>query len=46
MGHLTKIANDLYQNMEKGKNHEKITGLYNGMFNFNVLALHFIVFVY
>lgn len=29
MGHLTKIANDVYQGMEKGKNHEKISSLYN-----------------
>ncbi|XP_028397033.1 serine/threonine-protein phosphatase 6 regulatory subunit 3-like [Dendronephthya gigantea] len=29
MGHLTKIANDLYRNMDKGKNHEKLTNLYN-----------------
>ena len=30
MGHLTKIANDLYRNMDKGKNHERLTNLYNG----------------
>ncbi|CAB3985774.1 Hypothetical predicted protein [Paramuricea clavata] len=29
MGHLTKIANDLYKNMDKGKNQEKLTALYN-----------------
>ena len=33
MGHLTKIANDLYKNMDKGKNQEKLTSLYNGMFS-------------
>lgn len=31
MGHLTKIANDLYQGMEKGKNQEKLSAMYNGM---------------
>jgi hypothetical protein len=30
MGHLTKIANDLYKSMDKGKNQEKLTALYNG----------------
>ena len=31
MGHLTKIANDLYKSMDKGRNQEKLTALYNGM---------------
>ena len=33
MGHLTKIANDLYKNMDKGKNQEKLTALYNSKFS-------------
>lgn len=32
MGHLTKIANDLYKNMNSGPNQGKLTSLYNGMF--------------
>ena len=33
MGHLTKMANDLYKSMDKGRNQEKLTALYNGMFS-------------
>ena len=37
MGHLTKIANDVYQAMEKGRNQEKMTTLYNGMLSEHLL---------